>query len=679
MDQPDFKRACTASICPACWLCRELPSWNRLLNRYGLNLTETLPGQLALTAFQHCHCLECELLENEGSYSAAFFVRWLPQKHRCLRSVKLISRWPTWRHELLDGAEQLPNADHVLAIRELVVSNREFLNEAHHILRKTPNTLEVLELDYVEMSPEVIEFFRTAPQQLKKLSVLEILEPKMLTGILSCPRLTELSLTVPPTEDPLRFLVTLLKNCRLLEKVVLVFLEVSRTSCKDLNHAFQISTVRDLIIYAHGKEICKAMCEAVAHSLSLKAFTLRGYLPDAFDNNAPIVVGLLENSSLQSLALSGFPSHPQGTRTVADALAKNKVLRCLGIDDPMIDVRTVLRLASALDENKTVKLKLANIEDTEKRQQLLCGINPYYGRIEISPWTEDVATNLAGTLSMPEFCPEHLTLDVSKRLSEECLSSLRESMRKTRHIRTLTLLVNQTIGPLLGDVLGSMLENNKSITTLELYFGSPELRGSSSTSSPCPGNTHIKAGLLHSGDSGRGWKSEVLGKIGRTAKDKVPTNWEYECNCQGLYSIALCVEQSSTVISFGTSFDFIPDFVDFVISRSITRNLTLLNDAVRFVTRSAFGRHYAQAFETLAQAPSLNEQLQKVTFRSEQQCQGAIRSAAAFLQDNFFTATNVVQRCLECHSLQGTQLDDLDVYCLRAIVRYLSVSDVLPA
>ncbi|KAH9366799.1 hypothetical protein HPB48_014428 [Haemaphysalis longicornis] len=168
------------------------------------------------------------------------------------------------------------------------------------------------------------------------------------------------------------------------------------------------------------------------------------------------------------------------------------------------------------------------------------------------------------------------------------------------------------------------------------------------------------------------WLSDTLGKAGSAARTRVG---DLNCRCEGVCSVALALTDSPTVTSFEAGNTCL-DFPCFDVCKTITRNLGLLNDAARFVTRADVSKRCALAFETLATAPSFREHLGKVTGKSETECELAVRAAAGFLADNFFVITGVVQRSLSCHPGEGTQLDELKGENLGVVTRRLRVSDV---
>ncbi|XP_077552915.1 uncharacterized protein LOC144167561 [Haemaphysalis longicornis] len=170
------------------------------------------------------------------------------------------------------------------------------------------------------------------------------------------------------------------------------------------------------------------------------------------------------------------------------------------------------------------------------------------------------------------------------------------------------------------------------------------------------------------------WPTYTLGKIGTIAEKKIGS--EHECCCQGIYSLALCLVHNCTVTSFEIEGVRV-DFPGFVVSRSITRNLTMLNDAVRFVTGASLGKRCARSFEMLSAAPSLVDQLRRVTGKSRRECATAILLANSVLREMYFIITGVVYKSLRCHPSRGPQLDALDCACMQQISRYLRVSDVV--
>ncbi|XP_077536162.1 uncharacterized protein LOC144148513 [Haemaphysalis longicornis] len=307
----------------------------------------------------------------------------------------------------------------------------------------------------------------------------------------------------------------------------------------------------------------------------------------------------------------------------------------------------------------------------EEPDEFLSTLITHHGRIEILSWSDKLVKVIGNILSSPEACPQHLVLDARSKLSGPSLHLLNESLRAvTCSVRTLTLVVSHGIGPSIGDLFCPILSRAWTITALKLQLHKVTL-SHGFLNPEWPGGIHFgyPQGECESDD----WPTHQMGKIGTVARKKIGD--EYDCCCQGILSLALCLRHNATVTSFDID-GMRVDFPGFVVSRSTTRNLSMLNDAVRFVIYESLDKNRALAFENLADYPSLRDQLTKLTGMSEAVCAAAIESANSWLRKMFFVITGVVCSSVKCHSSQRVQLDALSDSCVQGITRYLSVTDV---
>lgn len=678
----DFERACTATSDHGCWLIKELASWNQVLNPYSLNLTEEEPGELALSTFGYCHGTQYTLVTKQEHYTPSFFIAWLPRKHHCLRTMRLRSDIPRLLFPLFDGAAALiDSAGPSTNLRRLEVEGGEYVGDACEAMRASAASLEDVSIsnsrDSAQVAVALAAFVGKGAQHIKKLSIRDSFQDDkgMLSALLNCTELTDLTLLFPHKYRVPWTIYQLLKYCNKLEKLSLDssrHLSIGRSDslCKALAAS---TSLTHLHVVVHTGATCRAVCDAVGYSLSLRQLSLSHPYPTPVCAEEPVGSLLAENGGLKTLVLSNFSLCRDHSRIVADGLAENSVLERLEITGSRLDVETLCWLTGALEKNTTLKtLKIEKPLTELQRDFLLHVLSAGGGRVDITPWTEDAVTTLAPTLTIQGAFPRHLNLDVSRRFSDEALRCLRSAFRETSSVRTLTLHATESIGPTLGDAISYLLEDNNSITAVELKLHYISLLSGPLSNKGRPGTIHFWPQWLPLVPAPDNWHSDTLGKTGSVAKNLID---EPSSRCEGVCSVALSLRDSLTVTSFAVG-NMCLDFPGFDVCRIITRNLSLLNDATRFVTGADVSKHCALAFETLATAPSLREHLCKVTGESEQECEFAVRTATGFLADNYFIIVGVVERSLTCHPGQGLQLDALNAVGIRFVTRYLRVSDV---
>ncbi|XP_077549375.1 uncharacterized protein LOC144162634 isoform X1 [Haemaphysalis longicornis] len=679
----DFERACTFASSSGCWLRNEVASWNEVLNCYGLNLSEVELGKLALSTFDYCHGVQHHLFAKHEHYTPSFFVTWLPRKHHCILAMRLRSEVPRWLRPLFAGAAALiDSAGHSSNLRKLELSGGAYTQEACEAMRASADSLEVVNIEDVRlkkygdrMAKELADIVKNAAQRMKKMSIRNSIENDngMLDALLHCADLTDLTLQFYGKYSVPWTMSELLGKCDKLEKLSFDTRDLSQRCSRSLHAALAANTsLAQLHVVVRTVATCLAICEAVGHSSSLTTLQL------SFPYTSPVcaeeaVALLLANTGLKTLIVRSFRLCQGHSRSVADGLAGNSVLELFDLKNSTVDEGALSLLIGSLEMNTTLKkMKIEKSSAPRDRDDLLRVLSAGGGRVDISPWTDDVVSTLAPSLSMQGARPQELSLDVSSRLSDETLRCLREALREARSVRKLTLHVTRSIGPALGDAVAYLLEDDNCITTVKLKWDIRSFPCSHPSSAGRPSPTHFWLRSSFPTTPRGGWHSDALGKAGSAARTRVG---DLDCRCEGVCSVALALTDSPTVTSFEAG-KMCLDFPCFDVCKTITRNLGLLNDAARFVTQADVSKRCALAFETLATAPPFRKHLSKVAGHSEAEFERAVRAAAKFLTDNFFVITGVVQRSVSCHPGESTQLDALNGVGLRVITRYLRASDV---
>ncbi|KAK8786893.1 hypothetical protein V5799_023326 [Amblyomma americanum] len=132
------------------------------------------------------------------------------------------------------------------------------------------------------------------------------------------------------------------------------------------------------------------------------------------------------------------------------------------------------------------------------------------------------------------------------------------------------------------------------------------------------------------------------------------------------------------ILEFGGAAGYKFSRTCYQIFETLSRNRAALNRATDFVLLHGEDRVAAQAFQLFFGKACLVEHVMKTSGKSEREALLAIVSAQNFLLDNYFVITRIVQRSVECYPADnGTQCDELDADCWRAIARHLKVVDVL--
>lgn len=672
----DFKRACTAAECEACWLCSKLPLWNKVLNLYGLNLAEFEPGKLSLTSFKtHPSSYLQSHRTSRPQYTTTFFIAWLPRKHQCLHAMRL-------SHPLYvasDGvtsvmfdcaSQEVATAGNASNLRFLQLQKYVDIEKVCNVLRTSVGSLETIDLSErirsMHIPQSLASLVHRSTPRINRFGVDGLCRHDrwgMLHAVLQCPMLTDLTVQLPFMERFPWTVADLLQHCGNLEKLCLDLPEPEWSrSYTRLDEAFAANhRLTELRVTAHSEVLCRAMCKAVTRSPSVKTFHLSTGWQERHCIEWYVASLLSKNSVLEALKLAFFEICPGGAERLARGLADNTTLMTFDVSKSTADASAFASLVGALERNSTLKkLRLGKFPKTTNNGRLLLALSTHFGRVEVLPWTDEVVSTLAPTLLSGTLSPEHVQLAVSDKMSGDSLRCLGAALGGTRSVKTLTLHVSGEVSVLLGTSLYYVLKAMKSVSTLRLRGAANINRPLTQPSKPPP--------------KSRQWLLRLLRKSSSVSRVEIAKCFD---GVKSWFELAPALRDSLSITSFEVS-GLCCDTRNFAVHRGVTRNLTRLNDAVRFVTRANVGRRCGLAFETLAAMPSLREQIGKVTGKSEAECEAAVRSARAFLAENFFVLAGVVCGSLECHpGGEGVQLDALNAACLQAIAGHVKLSDVV--
>ncbi|KAH9372795.1 hypothetical protein HPB48_022691 [Haemaphysalis longicornis] len=659
----DLERACTADLRHECWLCFDLATWNETLNPIGLNLSEAEPGQLTLSTFteQKHWLINFNEFPPEFPPNActAFFIVWLPRKHHCIRYLVVDREVPSPFRAIPELASAaISGASPRTCLRHVCWSTPSENWQELSVIADT-NTLKLLDVSFGAAKNQVPEEFydllRRSAKRLKKLRLRlpqQRVDCSFLGELASFRALVELDVQIPHVRSVPSSVARLLASGACNLRKLTLFYPKHPTGCHEFIQALRGNqTVSDFEVIGDCSESFSIVCEALKQNTAVKRLTLIARnTKDWLRVPARILAPLLrENSAISGLTLEDFVVTLDDAVVITSTYEENTRLASLVFVEGLVHydaiqefcIRPRLRRRSIMATRRIMRCE----EEWEPTTPLYYFPGPdYYLRVF-----------------------QHHDHQHDGKFLEE----LRSGLAKSVPVREVALCFSHPLDPSVADQVSTTLRASKSVTKLKLA----KWDLSNVTKAVPRLYTAVFGGDRSEKQPSGKWVSEILAHNRRIATVEFDA---YLSDIAPWKEVApvLCNNFSITSFKVGGRFRDLPDFV---VSRTTTRNLSLLNDAVRFITGADVGRRCGTAFECLAATPALREQLRKVTGSSEAHSEDLVQKATKFLAENYFVITGVVRRSVQCNPAGlAWQLDALDAICWRAVTNKLRVSDVLP-
>lgn len=659
----DLERACTADSRQECWLCFDLAVWNETLNPIGLNLSEAEPGKLTLATFTE----QENWLMNFNDFPpefppnacAAFFILWLPRKHHCIHYLVVDRDVPSALRAMPELASAAVSGAWLRTCLRSVSWSTPSENWQELSVLAATSTLKAVDVSFGagknQVPDEFSDLLRRSARQLRKLRIRlpqQQVDCSFLDEFPSCLALVELDVQIPHVRSVPGSVARLLASGSCSLRKLTLFYPKHATDSHEFTQALRANqTVSDVEIIGDCSECFVAVCEALRQNSAVKRLSLwarkkNGWLRVPARLLAPL---LRENSALSGLTLEDFEMTLDDTAIITSTFEQNSGLASISIFGGIGLGEALQGFRVWRHTRRPRYIRIMSTRIMRSREEWEPTTVPYY------------------------FHGPNYYLEVYQQRGHEAsfLPDLQSGLAKAVPVREVALSFSHPLEPSVAKSVSSTLGAAKSVTTLSLArcdlhnftIAVPRLY------------TIVFGEDRYQAQPSGKWVCELLARnrsIARVAfdarlSDVVP--WP---------EVAPALQNNFSVTSFKVGSRF-RDLPDFVVSRTTTRNLSLLNDAVRFVTGADVGRRCGVAFERLAALPALKEHLRKVTGSSESHSEALVQKAARFLAENYFVVTGVVRRSVKCNpGGYAWQLDALDAVCWRAVANKLSVSDVLP-
>lgn len=706
----DLDRECTAgSSEDSCWLCDHLDDWNSVLSAVQFRLVEGQPGKLCLRTW--ARETPVDFNRNGFPYDAAYVTAWLPRKHWCVEELHLNGRdlrpygtavprlFPGLRSSGLrkisiTGSYSPGNASFDWAVVLDAMGPLEQLRSLHCPKLTISDSLasKLAQLLSANASSITELWFSGSTIGSRASDIL-------FRDISSCKTLRKLRFGVNVSQNSLTLLTKRLQSVETLQ--VLTLREGREEDEKQTFASFG---------QEHNMKVWSAVGDLLRKSTSLKKFRFQSLTPcgiadclEALETNTVLRdllisghhfapkridhdVGmslrsmLAKNRGLHSLTLFSFRVDYEAAVLISEGLQENNTLKTLCVTSSKLLFPAELALYSALKKNTVVELQLDCYGcSVAERRALSAEVkrNKWYNRVPME-WDDSHAKSLCASLLDQSLCPVDLCLDTS-RFSDESFSMLCSALSSSPHICGLKVVMSHATQTQVAS-LHNVLSENKSLRCVALHEACYDNRGSSVVASQglCFNDSVAELSIIF--EELDTMLVELVALLLETNETlcKVSLLCTRELEPEYVDAISRALLQNK----FITDFRFLhgrsnADCSTACSRRAVQRNVACLDRAVCFVLGQDLGKACAEAFELFEDKASLVPRVVWASGMSRAQAERAVSSARQFIWANYLTITRVVCQKLECFAADGTQIDQLNDDCWRAITRYLTVSDVV--
>ncbi|XP_075525679.1 uncharacterized protein LOC142557604 isoform X1 [Dermacentor variabilis] len=693
----DLERECSAY--PAtekiCWLCDELAKWNGVLAPLRLQIVEHIPGYLCLRTRPGSKKPKI----TNSPYNAAYFLAWLPRKHRCVVAVKFgqgemeldRSTVPTSLYESYPNVRQIA----IGGIGAFECSS--LMNSLGRVAK-----LEALVLDEATvgdpLSIELGALLAANAATVRTVTVTRTFITGGASNILAdsisrCRNLRELTFNAHLDLQGLKYFNNLLQSADRLEKLCLrEALNTTIEPTEDPHNEELLATVAGLA-QRNGSVLSEFCYHAYTHVFTsvlrgLKASTVLRHLEISKCDcvTGPTVGSLLKcvlssYAGLHSLTFRACEFDITAAELVAAALEENVTLRQLMVCDVIMNVPQMQTLLRALEKNKTLWLLQVDFLAASEEQRWMLSAqlcqNDLYARVQL-PWVNSDAQYLSAILGEPRLCPNHLQLNAG-RLSDAYFAMLCRALSGSCFVRCLSVSLWRA-RPGQIDNLREALRANTSIVELKLH--DCESPGSAvSASVGLRANRGVAQLCVICSDAMKPSSADEFASV--LAANEFLSDVELVCtrevSPECLAAVGRGLLQNRNVVSFSVRSRCIAESSTRHMEVAVQRNVTRLHRAVRFVLERDRTKPFAEAFEVYEKKAVLTLRVMATSGMSEAEAVAAVTSARRFIRRNYFSINNVVGRVIECWPGEGTQIDALNYDCWLAIAEHLKVSDIVHA
>lgn len=690
--QLNFVGVCTSTgPQDRCWLLTDLTAWNRVLYELNYELVETCPGKLSLRYVPSSSANERRLT---AKHEIAFLISWLVENHHCIdelrisyaalpknavpeyaparirlrpppgkgiRSLGLVKCWaipcsssycylPDEDMEALQGVEELEVRCCDARLEEGLVK----------LLRSNSKSLKFVDIVVPQLSMNMVD---------------------VLLCLSSCESLRVCYCFYHTSENlwDARATARLLRSLAGVKTFSLLPYEGSQWNVPAVVDAVKGNanlTTLELCMLDSGSSP-RELFAALEANASLQALYITSNCIDTSCGDA-LASALCRNSCLLDLRLDGRVT-VGCLEHVAEALSRNATLEKLQFGSVVLGLKGVSALFDALRTNTTLKkLVIPSFQASETDRRMLAQKLSHgdgYSRVQLTCLEDCDMPGLSKLLACPTSGPEQVSwLDI-RAISDANVKLLFDALATNVRVRTIKVYIEESPQAKKAS-LCAMLRANRSLRRINIALMCGEEQFIYDLLSALKENKNISELEISMRQASTEISSALSDFFARNRKITTfsvsVTEPDSDCFVE---EVSRGVAVNPVIVEFGTRGN---EPYSYLISERLRRNRSALNRAVDFVVLRSNEKSCAEAFERFYGKRCLLDQIMSTSGHTESQALHSIATAENFLRDNYFVITGVVHRSVKCHPVPGgTQFDELNVDCWRAIVRNLKVSDVV--
>ncbi|KAL3227526.1 hypothetical protein MRX96_004223 [Rhipicephalus microplus] len=642
----DFKRDCSAGVATAdiCWLCDKLAVWNAVLAPLRLQVVEEIPGLLCLRTRQ----ANKKPAVFNSTYNTAYFIAWLPRKHRCVIAVKfgqgqrkldrstvpqcLLNFTPEVRQVTIGGigpfnCSSLMDSLGAVTNLEALVVNEATVGDP---LSAALGELLVKNIDTVRTVSVNNSFIPSGASH------------TLTEAISRCVNLKELTYNAHLDFEGVTYLKNLIRSAGSLETLCLreVLTSVVYEADEQQNEEL-LATVTELArrstldfcYHAYAHLFTNAL-RGLEASMALRHLEISKCDCATGPTVGPLLKCALSSyAGLQSLTFRACEFDAASAELLAAALEQNTTLRQLLVIDVIISFSQMQTVLVALEKNKTLQLLQVDFLTASEEQRWMLSEqmnrNDLYTRVQL-PWTNSDARYLTAVLGEPWLCPCYLQLNAG-RLSDYHFAVLCRALSRSCFVRSLTVSLWQA-GHRQVDSLRDALRKNTSIVELKLH--DCECSGAAvRVATGLDVNRKVVQLVLICGDkmelSSAVQFASVLAANQFLSEVELMCSREVNSECMTAMSRGLL--QNDTILSFAVRARCIAECSTRGMEAAVQRNVTRLHRAVRFVLKKDLAKPFAEAFEMFENKGSLIPRVMLASGMSEEEANAAVTTARRYI------------------------------------------------
>lgn len=670
-----FDACCTSSMECDCWMVDNLTPWNKILCTAGVELKHYKPGRLELSEFGSSTDAS---RDNGCLLDATFVALWLVRRHGCIDSFKpspiivglssgafkeALASNATLHHFHYDPDNAWQRDDHYIAEAIGQLKNLESLHLSRINIRYKGATV-------------IAKMLKSNPH-IKRVNfshniLLHRSSKTLLRALRACPMLTELTFSHNNIgKEGLKCLSQLIARSQSLEKLTLDG-SITTEDVESLVNVLKANTTIREISFQYTS--VDRLADAIRENKSIRCAKFTKC--SVKDGDCTKLAQMLEqNSTLQELHLTHNSIQNYGASVLATMLRNNISLKKLFLDSNQIENRGLVHLIEALATNESLRLlDITSNSDEEDDSDVLrraLATARAYGRVRLH-WEDSNIAELAIALNEGNEI-EELELDGDKLSTEKTVKVL-EALCENSSVKKLIL--NGSLSYSAGLHVAKVIARNKCIKDI-VMSSTGEQSWLADAFHALARNTTITRCFVCMYI----YATKVVQALAcalvenKTLTELIVSGLSNE----NVRTISRALGANYTLNALSLELGSCESRNSFHIRELLRRNLSLLTEAACFALSPSINKVRAQAFEKLSHSDGLTKHVVQITSKSEDEVRTLVCGAKEYITANYFRIAGIVKTSVVCYDRadNGGQIDQLNEVCLRKLLSYLSIDDVI--